>query len=758
MPTAQNKKQSSATVEATSNETKLVNNIRNSVDDDNIESKSNKKVNLDSKNLRYDSSNLTNIDWHRAEDGTYSANCYINRELSWLQFHLRVLAQATNPSHPLLERLFFLIIFSSNMDEFFEIRVAGVMQQMNHGNLSTTPDGLKPSDVLAEISRISHEAITEQYRILNEEILPEMAKQDIRYLKRDELNTEQAAWMKAYFINQVLPVLTPISIDPAHPFPRLVNKSLNFMVSLEGKDAFGRDIDLAVVPAPRSLPRVIRLPDELTGGKEHHIMLSAVIHENVGELFPGVKVTGCHQFRLTRNADLNLADDVEDIAKALEGELENRRFGDKVRLEVTTNCPEEISDYLLNEFELHTDLLYRVNGPVNLTRLLFDFNVPELRYQPFTHVMPKRFRRESFGKGDSMFTAMRSGDVLVHHPFESFNPIVNLLWQAANDPKVLAIKQTLYRSGTNSEIVQALAAAARNGKEVTAVIELRARFDEAKNIEVANLLQEAGAVVVYGIVGYKTHAKLMLIVRREDNQIRRYVHLGTGNYHAGNAKAYTDYGLFTADADISEDVHKIFHELTGMGKPAKVNKLLHAPFTLHDSLMRFIDDEIAHAKAGKKAHIIVKVNALTERKLIDKLYDASQAGVKIELILRSMCCLRPQVAGLSENITVRSVVGRFLEHTRVYYFYNDGDERLYCGSADWMDRNLFHRVEVAFPIEDKKLFKRVYEDGLINYLQDNVQAWTLAGDGSWQAVSPKEEEAPHIAQNHLLQVINKVNI
>ncbi|WP_230655991.1 polyphosphate kinase 1 [Psychrobacter sp. I-STPA10] len=702
-------------------------------------------------------SNLTTIDWHRAEDGSYSPNCYINRELSWLQFHLRVLAQATNPCHPLLERLFFLIIFSSNMDEFFEIRVAGVMQQMNRGNLANTPDGLKPSDVLAEISKISHAAITEQYRILNEDILPEMAKQDIRYLKRDELNAKQAAWMKEYFIHQVLPVLTPISIDPAHPFPRLVNKSLNFMVSLEGKDAFGRDINLAVVPAPRSLPRVIRIPDELTGGKEHHIMLSAVIHEHVGELFPGVKVTGCHQFRLTRNADLNLADDVEDIAKALEGELENRRFGDKVRLEVTTNCPEEISNYLLNEFELHKDLLYRVNGPVNLTRLLFDFNVPELRYQPFTHMMPKSFRRESFDKGDSMFTAMRRGDVLVHHPFESFNPIVNLLWQAANDPKVLAIKQTLYRSGTNSEIVQALAAAARNGKEVTAVIELRARFDEAKNIEVANLLQEAGAVVVYGIVGYKTHAKLMLIVRREDNQIRRYVHLGTGNYHAGNAKAYTDYGLFTADPNISEDVHKIFQELTGMGKPAKVNKLLHSPFTLHDSLMQYIDDEIAHAKAGKKAHIIVKVNALTERKLIDKLYDASQAGVKVELILRSMCCLRPQVKGLSENITVRSVVGRFLEHTRVYYFYNNGDERLYCGSADWMDRNLFHRVEVAFPIEDKKLFKRVYEDGLINYLQDNVQAWTLAGDGSWQALSPKAGEEAHIAQNHLLQVINKVS-
>ena len=704
------------------------------------------------------SDNLTQVAWQRSEDGSYSPSSYINRDLSLLQFHLRVLAQAASPRHPLLERLFFLIIFSSNIDEFFEIRVAGIMQKLNIGDVSTSAHGMRPSEVLNEISTITHDAIAEQYRILNEDILPALALEDIRYLKRDELNAEQSAWMKRYFTEQVSPVLTPISIDPAHPFPRLVNKSLNFIATLEGKDAFGRDINLAIVPAPRSLPRVIRLPDELTGGKEHHVMLSAIIHEHIGELFPGMNVTGCHQFRLTRNADLDLADDVEDIAKALEGELENRRFGDKVRLEVTTDCPTPISDYLLNEFELHDNQLYRVNGPVNLTRLLFDFNIPALRYQPFTHVVPKEFRREmdKLDKATSMFAAMRKSDVLVHHPFHAFSPIINLLWQAASDPKVLAIKQTLYRSGTNSEIVKALAAAARNGKEVTAVIELRARFDEASNIAVANYLQEAGAVVVYGIVGYKTHAKLMLIVRREDDRIRRYVHLGTGNYHAANAKVYTDYGLFSADPDISEDVHNIFQELTGMGKPANLKKLLHAPFTLHEKLMRFIDDEIAHAKAGKRAHIIVKVNALTERRLIGKLYDASQAGVKIELILRSMCCLRPQVKGLSENITVRSVIGRFLEHTRVYYFYNNGDERLYCGSADWMDRNLFHRVEVAFPIEDKKLFEQVYQDGLLNYLKDNTQAWKLNGDGVWQQLQPAAGETPHIAQEYLLKVINGV--
>lgn len=701
---------------------------------------------------------LAEVAWQRSEDGSYSPSSYINRDLSLLQFHLRVLAQAASPRHPLLERLFFLIIFSSNIDEFFEIRVAGIMQKLNIGDVSTSAHGMRPSEVLNEISTVTHDAINEQYRILNEDILPALAKEDIRYLKRDELNAEQSAWMKRYFTEQVSPVLTPISIDPAHPFPRLVNKSLNFIATLEGKDAFGRDINLAIVPAPRSLPRVIRLPDELTGGKEHHVMLSAIIHEHIGELFPGMNVTGCHQFRLTRNADLDLADDVEDIAKALEGELENRRFGDKVRLEVTTDCPTHISEYLLNEFELHDNQLYRVNGPVNLTRLLFDFNIPALRYQPFTQVIPKEFRREmdKLDKATSMFAAMRKSDVLVHHPFHAFSPIVSLLWQAASDPKVLAIKQTLYRSGTNSEIVKALAAAARNGKEVTAVIELRARFDEASNIAVANYLQEAGAVVVYGIVGYKTHAKLMLIVRREDDRIRRYVHLGTGNYHAANAKVYTDYGLFSADPDISEDVHNIFQELTGMGKPANLKKLLHAPFTLHDKLMSFIDDEIAHAKAGKHAHIIVKVNALTERRLIGKLYDASQAGVKIELVLRSMCCLRPQVKGLSENITVRSIIGRFLEHTRVYYFYNNGDERLYCGSADWMDRNLFHRVEVAFPIEDKKLFKQVYQDGLLNYLKDNTQAWTLDGNGVWQQLQPVDSETPHSAQEYLLKVINNV--
>ena len=673
---------------------------------------------------------------------------YINRELSILDFHLRVLEQAVDPLHPLLERMNFLLIFSRNLDEFFEIRFAGLMEQLDLGNESHSPDGLTPKQVLEIISKTAHAAIERQYRILNEEILPKLREEDICFLRRGELTPAQSAWVKKYFQEQVAPVLTPISLDPAHPFPRLVNKSLNFIVTLEGKDAFGRQIDLAVVPAPRSLPRVVRLPDELTDGKEHHVMLSAIIHEHVSDLFPGMTATGCYQFRVTRNADLALNEDVEDLAKALKGELNSRRFGRAVRLEVTQNCPENIYEYLLEEFDLEKDQLYKVDGPVNLARLLSNFKRPHLRYDTHTPIIPKVLK-----KSENIFSAMQKQDILLHHPFESFAPVINLLREAARDPQVLAIKQTLYRSGADSEIVQVLAEAARNGKEVTAVIELRARFDEESNIEVANVLQEAGAVVVYGIVGYKTHAKMILVVRRENNKLVRYVHLGTGNYHAGNARIYTDYGLLTTDKELCEDVHRIFQELTGMGKMAKLKKLLHAPFTLHAQLINFIDEEIANAKAGKPAQIIVKVNALTEMQLINKLYEASQAGVKIDLIIRSICCLRPGLSGLSENIRVRSIVGRFLEHTRVYYFGNNGNARIYCSSADWMDRNLFNRVEACFPIEDPALKKRIYQQGLLTYLKDNQQAWLLQGDGTWLRATVAEGQEPHNAQRILLDII-----
>lgn len=683
----------------------------------------------------------------------HNSDTYINRELSLLEFHKRVLAQAADVDHPLLERLNFLKIFSSNLDEFFEIRVAGLMKQLDLKMLTTAPDSIPNEIILQEISDKAHRAVETQYDILNQQILPQLQQHGIRFIQYHDILERHKDWIKNYFSKQIQPVVTPISLDPAHPFPRLVNKSLNFIVSLEGKDAFGRHIDLAIVPAPRSLPRVVRLPDELCPtGEQHYILLSAMIQYHVNDLFPGMTATGCYQFRVTRNADLTLNADVDDLAVALKDELSSRRFGRAVRLEVDENCPEKLNHYLLQQFNLSEQELYRIQGPVNLTRLPSSFDIEALRFKPFQPVMPKVLRQQ-----DLMFEVLKREDVLLHHPFDSFQPVVNLLREAAKDPHVLAIKQTLYRSGPDSEIVQALIEAARNGKEVTAVIELRARFDEESNIIVANLLQEAGAVVVYGIVGYKTHAKMILIVRREGENLRRYVHLGTGNYHAGNAKMYTDYGLFTTHDEIAEDVHKIFQELTGMGRMAKLKKLLHAPFTLHEQLLKYIQYETQAALAGEKAHIIIKVNALTEPELISALYTASQAGVKVDLIIRSICCLRPQVKGLSENITVRSIVGRYLEHTRVYYFYHQGEEKLYCASADWMARNLFSRVESCFPIENKKLKKQIIEDGLFNYLKDNKRAWQLDEHDQWTLLEPQENQDVFIAQQYLLdQKLKKV--
>lgn len=672
---------------------------------------------------------------------------YLNRELSILDFNLRVLEQATDLRHPLIERLNFLLIFSRNLDEFFEIRVAGLQQQIMMGQANPGPDGLLPQEVLATISALCHAAVERQYRILNEDLLPALAEENIRYLRREEWNDQQATWVRRYFKEQVLPVLTPIGLDPAHPFPRLVNKSLNFIVSLEGKDAFGRQISLAVVPAPRSLPRVVRVPDELTDGGDQHVMLSSIIHEHVSELFPGMTANGCFQFRVTRNADMNVDEDAEDLALALKGELLSRRYGTAVRLEVADNCPRHIINYLLKQFSLPEDALYQVNGPVNLARMLSNFDRPRLRFTPFRPKVPSVLQ-----KHDSIFDAIAQQDILLMHPFESFSPVVDLLRQSARDINVLAIKQTLYRSGADSEIVNLLAEAARNGKEVTVVIELRARFDEESNIEVAHKLQQAGAIVVYGIVGYKTHAKMILVVRREGKKLIRYAHLGTGNYHAGNARLYTDYGLLTAHTEVCEDVHKVFQELTGMGRLARLKQLMHAPFTLHAQLMQLIDQEIHNHQAGLPARIVVKVNALTEKQLMQALIRASQAGVKIDLILRSVCCLRPGIEGVTDNITVRSIVGRFLEHTRIFYFENAGDPKVFCSSADWMDRNLFQRVETCFPILDAKLRQRVIDEGLMIYLKDNSQAWLLNSEGEWRRAEPAEGSDDIVqAQQFLLE-------
>jgi len=673
---------------------------------------------------------------------------YFNRELSHLQFNIRVLEQSLDASHPLLDRLMFLLIVSSNLDEFFEIRVAGLKHQLASFHEETGADGMTPARVLSEVSRIGHEQVERQYRILNDVLVPALEEQKIRFRRRLQWTPEQAAWVADYFEEEIAPVISPIGLDPSHPFPRLVNKSLNFIVELDGTDAFGREGGMAILPAPRSLPRLIRLPVALCEeGFTDYVFLSSMIHAHAHEVFPGMEVGGCYQFRLTRNADLSVdPEEVSDLASALRGELLARRYGNGVRLEVADNCPDSLIDFLLKQFELGEADLYRVNGPVNLTRMmavLGDVQRPDLCYRPFTPGLPKPVRGEV-----SLFSAIRQGDILLHHPFQSFTPVEDLLRQAARDSDVMAIKQTLYRTGADSSIVGALVEAARGGKEVTVVIELRARFDEADNLVLASRLQEAGAIVIYGVMAYKTHAKMMHIVRREKGQLRHYAHLGTGNYHAKTAKLYTDYSLMTANDALCEDVHKVFQQLSGMGKPRKIHTLLHAPFTLHKTLVEMIEREASLAESGKKARLVIKCNAMTESKLIRALYRASQAGVTCDLIIRGMCCLRPGIPGISDNIRVRSIIGRFLEHTRVYYFHNDGKHEVWCSSADAMERNMFHRVETCFPLFDKKVAQQVRKD-LDTYLLDNCQSWDLDTAGQYHLRDPGDAE-PISAQETLL--------
>lgn len=676
---------------------------------------------------------------------------YINREISLLAFNKRVLEQARDTSAPLLERLKFLCISSTNLDEFFEIRVAGLKEKLASGTtLPAGPDHLGPQEALAQISAEAHRLVAEQYRLLNDELFPALAAERIRFMRRTEWTPKQAQWVHRFFTHELLPVLSPLGLDPAHPFPRILNKSLNFIVSLEGKDAFGRSSRVAVVQAPRSLPRLIQVPHSYSRGPHEFVFLSSIIHAHVGDLFPGMKVTGCYQFRVTRNSDLFVdEEEIEDLLRAVEGELLSRRYGDAVRLEVADNCSEAMTDYLLRQFKLGADDLYQVNGPVNLNRLLAIYDLvdrPDLKYPPFTPSRPARL-----GPDVNLFEAIQARDLLLHHPFESFVPVVDFLRQAAADPDVLAIKQTLYRTGADSAVVKALVDAARAGKEVTVVVELRARFDEEDNIKLATRLQEAGAHVVYGVVGHKTHAKMMLVTRREGRRLRHYVHLATGNYHARTARLYTDYGLFTCDKAMGEDVHRVFQLLTSLGRGKKLKKIVPAPFNLHKELLRLIEREADNARAGRPARIIAKMNALLEPQIIRALYQASQAGVKIDLIVRGMCCLRPGVPGVSDNIQVRSIVDRFLEHTRVFYFHNEGDYDLYLSSADWMGRNFFQRVEVCFPIEDQSLRNRILKEGLELYLADNTQAWILNKDGEYRRAKPASNQKPRSAQATLLE-------
>ena len=683
-----------------------------------------------------------------------SPHLYINRELSLLEFNRRVLELAKSDDVPLLERLRFLCIAGSNLDEFFEIRVAGLKQQQALGSTQRGPDNLSPTEQLRRIAALAHEVVDEQYRILNEVLFPLLETEGICFLKRSRWNADQERWLGEYFHRELKPILTPIGLDPTHPFPRILNKNLTFMVTLEGKDAFGRNSARAVVQAPRSLPRVIPLP-EPHESPYHFVFLSSIIHAHVEELFPGMKAVGCYQFRVTRNSDLFVDEEaMDDLLLAVEGELSSRRFGDAVRLEMADDCPADVGKFLADQFHLAEDDVYYCNGPVNLMRLnqvpdLVDR--PDLKYPGFTPRVQARIQGAS-----NPFAAIREGDILLHHPFDSFAPVLDFLRAAAGDPAVLSIRQTLYRTGADSAVVKALLDAALNGKEVLVVVELRARFDEADNIELANQLQEAGAQVVYGIVGYKTHAKMSLVIRREGGELQRYAHLGTGNYHARTARQYTDYGLLTADAELTSDVQSVFQQLTAMGRADQLNKMLQSPFTLHDAILAHIEAEIAHVGAGRTAGVTAKMNQLFERDVIQALYRASQAGVRVRLIVRGICSLRPGVAGVSENITVRSVVGRFLEHARIFLFENGGNQKVYLSSADWMARNFFSRVETCFPIEDEELRRTVIEQGLEPYLGANSQAWELQSDGSYRrATEAKGDGERRNAQEWLLEQLTR---
>ena len=673
---------------------------------------------------------------------------YLNRELAQLEFNFRVLAQAQDPAMPLLERLRFLCISNSNLDEFFEVQVAILRHHVAFGDAVPGADGMSPGEVLTRIRQRAMALVGAQYALWNDTLLPELEREGIRFVAREQWTVKQQRWLQGYFQNEVLPVLSPLGLDPAHPFPRILNKSLNLVVSLRGKDAFGREGHMALVRAPRSLPRIIRLPQEVSSHPYEFVFLSSILLQFVDELFPGMRVNGAYQFRVTRNSELSVdEEDVENLAHALRDELRGRGYAKPVRLEIAESCPRAVAEFLMRNFELGDSEIYRCAGPVNVHRVVAIYDQverPDLKFPKYTPRLAASVLTER-----NLFEAIAERDILLHHPFESFAAVTELVKQASVDPDVLAIKQTLYRTGPDSPLVSLLIDAARAGKDVTVVVELRARFDEEQNIQFANRLQEAGVQVVYGVVGYKTHAKMLLIVRRESGVLRRYVHLSTGNYHHVTSRLYTDFGLMTADADIGSDTHKLFQQISGLGPVIQLKRLLQSPFTLHKRVLQMIEREIAHARLGKPARIIAKINALNENSVVELLYKASCAGVQIDLIVRGACTLKPGLPGVSANIRVRSIVGRFLEHSRVYWFANAGEPEIFCSSADWMERNLLHRIEVAFPILDPELAQRVHAEALENYLADNLHAWILHADGHYERANPGENK-PHSAQQSLL--------
>jgi polyphosphate kinase len=673
---------------------------------------------------------------------------FLNRELSLLEFNRRVLENAEDGRLPLLERLRFLTIVSSNLDEFFEVRVASLLAQ--HQEYGGPELGAADLDGASEECR---QIIARQYALLNNEILPQLSNNGIHLLRRSDRNAAQKAWVKQYFDKEVRPLLTPIGLDPAHPFPRVINKSLNFIVELAGKDAFGRGTGIAIMKAPRVLPRVIRLPDELSDKPgASYCLLSSVIQAHMADLFTGREVVSYSQFRVTRNSDLWVdEEEVKNLRQALQSELHSRNYGFGVRLEVARGCPKHLADFLLDQFSIDRSRMFSVDGPVNLARLLEIVNSnarPELKFPSFAPGFPAKLVPHH-----DIFAVLGKQDVLLHHPFQSFQPVIDFIRCAAADPNVVAIKQTIYRAGANSELMEALINASLRGKEVTVIVELMARFDEEANINWAERLEEAGAQVVYGVVGLKTHAKMALVLRREPNGLRRYAHLGTGNYNPTTAKFYTDFGMLTSDDAVTADVNEVFIHLTSLTRPTQLATVWLAPFSLQKEIVKAIRQEAAIAREGKPGRIIAKMNSLTDESVIRALYEASNEGVRIDLIVRGACALKPGVPGLSENIKVRSIVGRFLEHTRIFYFRNRLQHDVYLSSADWMNRNLFRRVEIAFPVRTPALKKRVIREGLQVYLKDNVNTWELGSDGRYRRRKPRGSQKAFSAQQALMELL-----
>jgi polyphosphate kinase len=675
---------------------------------------------------------------------------FINRELSWLEFDRRVLEEAQDPTQPLIERVKFLTIVSSNLDEFFEIRVAGIKQQIESETSDISPDGLSPTETFDRIQKTVRQLVAAQYALWNDELLPELGKNGIYVREIAELPPKRAAWAHRYFQQEVFPMLTPLAVDASHPFPHLLNRSHNLLVRAKTQRR-GEPLH-AIVQVPRAVSRLIALPRG-KGADEpwEYIYLASLIKQHIGELFPGLILDGVHAFRVTRNSDLYIDDEeAENLLRTIEQELRRSNRGNAVRLEVEADCPKDFLELLLRFFNLSEADAYKLHGPLSMTHL-----APLVANDAFAKLKDRPFqpaRDPALPPHADFFEVLRRQDVLLHHPYDSFDQIVEWIEEAANDPQVLAIKITLYRTSGDSPIVEALIDAAKAGKQVTAIVELRARFDEATNIQWARRLEEAGAHVIYGVVGLKTHCKALLIVRRDADQPRRYVQLGTGNYHPRTARIYTDFSLLTSEPQLSEEVATVFNTLTGLAGYPGLKKLMVSPFDMHSRLIKLIERERDNAQADKPARIVAKLNALVDQEIIEKLYEASCAGVTIDLIVRGICCLRPKIPDLSENIRVISIVGRFLEHSRIFHFENAGQPKVFLSSADWMPRNFYRRIELAFPVENPTLRDQIINEVLPSFLHDRVKARELQPNGTYRRLKPEGSEPRAQAQWHFREV------